>query len=125
MIPSPLQFDNSFMSLHVKSMSTLHHVVRMDKKSSDEKNGLSVVAKLQGRPAMAVHHPAVTIPSSIIKGDSKTGFFIKVDKKYFGLLYITQSQKLANEYMLNNEDCALIATDNDDYYYLADIHETK
>ena len=125
MIPSPLQFDNSFMSLHVKSMSALHHVVRMDKRASDEKNGLSIVARLQGRPAIAAHYPAVTIPSSIIKGDSKTGFFIKADKKYFGLLYVTQSQKLANEYMLNNEDCALIATDNDDYYYLAEIHETK
>jgi hypothetical protein len=97
----------------------------MDKRASDEKNGLIVVARLQGRPAIAAHDPAVTIPSSIIKGDSKTGFFINVDQKYFGLLYITQSQKLANEYMLNNEDCALIGTEDDDCYYLAEIHETK
>jgi hypothetical protein len=124
MIPSPLQFDNSFMSLHVKSMSTLHHVVRLDTKASDYKNGLGVVSDLLGRPAVAPYYPAITFPSNIIKGDSKTGFFIKVDDKYFGLSYVTQSQEDANKYMLENENCALIATGNDGFYYLAEMKPT-
>jgi hypothetical protein len=123
MIPSPLEFDNSFLSLHVKSMNNLHHIVRLDARASDEENGLVVVAQLQGRKAIAVLNPS--IPSDIIKGDSKTGFFIKVDDQYFGLSYITQSQKLANEFMLLNEDCALIDTGNDDYYYLSEMVPTE
>jgi hypothetical protein len=125
MIPSPLQFDNSFMSLHAKSMSTLHHIVRLDTKASDDKNGLGVVSYLLGRPAVASYHPTITIPSKKIKGDSKTGFFIKVDDQYFGLSYVTQSQEDANKYMSENKNCALIATGNDDFYYLAEMKPTN
>jgi hypothetical protein len=124
MIPSPLQFDNSFMSLHAKSMSTLHHIVRLDTKASDDKNGLGVVSYLLGRPAVAAYNSAISIPSKKIKGDSKTGFFIKVDHQYFGLSYVTQSQEDANNYMLENEGCGLVATGNDDFYYLAEMRPT-
>ena len=106
-------------------MNKLHHVKRLACSSSDDSNGLVCVSELHGRPAMALQYASPTIPSSAIEGNSKTGFFIKVDDKYFGLLFITQSQDEANKFMADNEDVALIATDNDDYHYLTTTYEIK
>ncbi len=114
-----LEFDNENMSLHVKSMSKLHRVVSFGEHSSDYQEGLVQVYELNGRSVMAKQYPATKILSSSIKGDSSTGFYICSDNEYFEVKLVTQSQNVANSYMLRDENSGLIATDNEGLYYIA------
>lgn len=121
----PLAFDNNFMSLHCGSMGKLHHIVRLQEHKIDRRSGLVQVSELFGRPAIALQYPSKIMPSAKIKSNSKTGFYIKVDGKYFGVSFVSHSQDAANEYMISDDNSALIATDNDGFYYLATLTEIK
>lgn len=120
-----LSFNNEWMTLHVKSMGKLHRVLSLKERSSDLKNGLIQVAELNERPAIALQYPSKRLPSDCLEGNSFTGFYIGCNNEFFEVQFVTNSREEANQYLLNNMEVALIATDNDFYHYIASVKPTK
>ena len=119
-----LAFNNPYMSLHVNSEDTLHRVVKLEQNPSNNEKGLICVADLFGRKAMAAQFPTNKLRSLEPETQKPTDFFVSLDNMYFAIQLVTSSQEEGNRYMNNHPDCALIATDNDGFHYIADLKPT-
>lgn len=113
----PLQLNNSWMTLHTKSMSKVHEVLYLAHEDCTPIRQLVRVAEIAGRSAWADPY-GHTVPSFQVHPQLDAQHFIKVDGVYYPVTLVTNCPNEANQHMMERLDTALMASDNQGFHYL-------